>query len=223
MKNPDLKVSVLIMAAGRGSRCGSQLPKQYHKIGDKTLLRRTIDVFLSHPKTQQIVCVIHKDDLALFNESVEGLNLPYTFGGQTRQESVKKGLECLQAQRPEIVFIHDAARPNLNVSKIDELLSVFNSNETEGAILALPVADTVKYVQNGYILKTIPREYVFRAQTPQVFRFQTVLECHQNAPHQDFTDDAAILEHFQKKVIVINGSEDNIKVTTQEDFLKVES
>lgn len=209
------KVSIIIVAAGRGSRYSTILPKQYESIHGKTILRHTIEAFLSHPLTHNIICVIHPDDVNLYNQAVTGLNIPYVFGGETRQDSVMNGLKALKDT--DIVFIHDAARPNLSIDKIDALINSFKDIETLGAILALPVTDTVKYVENGFIVKTLERQNVFRAQTPQVFRFNVIYDCHINAPHHNFTDDAALLEHFNHKVKIVLGDPSNIKITEPND------
>jgi 2-C-methyl-D-erythritol 4-phosphate cytidylyltransferase / 2-C-methyl-D-erythritol 2,4-cyclodiphosphate synthase len=209
------KISVIIVAAGRGSRYSIALPKQYELIYGKTILRHTIDVFLSHPSTKDITCVIHPDDIDLYTQSVTGLNISYVFGGETRQDSVISGLKALK--NTDLVFIHDAARPNLTIDKIDALIESFEDSTTCGAILALPVVDTVKYVENGFIVKTLDRQNVFRAQTPQVFRFDTIYTCHVKAPHQNFTDDAALLEHFNHKVKIVLGDAANIKITEPND------
>lgn len=209
------KISVIVVAAGRGSRYLTAFPKQYELIYGKTILRHTIDIFLNHPLTKDVTCVIHPDDVDLYTQATTGLNIPYVFGGETRQDSVMNGLKALK--NTDLVFIHDAARPNLTIDKIDALISSFKDNETLGAILALPVTDTVKYVENGYIVKTLDRQNVFRAQTPQVFRFNVIYDCHIKAPHQNFTDDAALLEHFNHKVKIVLGDASNIKITEPND------
>lgn len=220
------KIDIVIVAAGRGSRYSKTLPKQYEQVHGQTILRHTIDAFLKHPLTQSITCVIHPDDVDLYNNALPDLTIPYVFGGETRQDSVLNGLKTLKNNDSDhLVFIHDAARPNLTIDKIDALIDSFNDETVNGAILSLPVTDTVKYVENGFIVKTLDRQNVFRAQTPQAFRFNIIYNCHINAPHQNFTDDAALLEHFNYKVKIILGDPSNIKITEREDikYVKISS
>ena len=217
----SLKIAALIVAGGRGTRCSSDIPKQYQKIKETPLLSYTLKAFLTDKRFGMVLCAIHPEDLTLYKEAISPYNVPYVYGGATRQESVMNGLNGLISYAPDLIFIHDAARPNTQSSDFDLLLKVFEDSTIDGALLALPITDTVKFVENGIIQKTIPRENLFRAQTPQAFRFQKILEAHQKAPHHNFTDDASIAESFGLKVKIVIGSDQNIKITERQDFLKV--
>jgi 2-C-methyl-D-erythritol 4-phosphate cytidylyltransferase/2-C-methyl-D-erythritol 2,4-cyclodiphosphate synthase len=140
-------------------------------------------------------------------------------GGATRQDSVRAGLEALAPHAPDVVLVHDAARPCIPAGTIPALLAALQ--QAPGAIPALPVADTLKRVRQGAILETVPRDGLFRAQTPQAFRFAVLLAAHR-AGIAGATDDAALLEAAGETVAVVPGSEDNIKLTWPEDFARLE-
>ena len=140
-------------------------------------------------------------------------------GGDTRQASVRAGLEALALHAPEIVLVHDGARPIIPEFTIPNLLKALATHQ--GAIPALPVADTIKRVQDNRITATVPREHLFRAQTPQAFHFPLFLALHRSAA-QTATDDASILEAAGHAVAIVPGHEDNIKLTYPEDRIRLE-
>lgn len=212
---------VLIVAAGRGSRAGAGPAKQYRTIGGAPVLRRTVERFAAHPRIGLIQVVIHPDDAALYESCIAGLPklLPPVHGGATRQASVRGGLEALRMHGPTTVSIHDAARPFVTDEIISNVLDALEAHE--GVLAALPVADTLKQVTDGQITATLPRDNLWRAQTPQSFRFNAILTAHQQANEagrDDFTDDAAVAEWAGLDVSVVMGSEANIKLTTAEDL-----
>ncbi len=147
-------------------------------------------------------------------------HLPPVPGGATRQESVRAGLEALAAQAPDVVLVHDAARPLIPAGTIPALLAALE--HAPGAIPAIPVADTLKRVVDGLITATAPRDGLFRAQTPQAFRFPVLLAAHRAGAAAAATDDASLLEAADLAVAIVPGSEDNIKLTYPEDLRRLE-
>ncbi len=147
-------------------------------------------------------------------------HLPPVPGGATRQDSVRAGLEALEALAPDIVLVHDAARPLIPAGTIPALLAALQ--HAPGAIPAAPVADTLKRVVRGTITATVPRDGLYRAQTPQAFRFQVLLAAHRSRPGAAATDDASLLEAIGEPVAIVPGSDDNIKLTYAEDLARLE-
>lgn len=232
-----MRAAALIVAAGRGSRIQSAesnaaalqqpSPKQYLTIGGRTILRRTLDTFLSHEQIASVQVVIHHDDRRLYDAATAGcgagLRQPVT-GGETRQASVLAGLRALAAHdAPDVVLIHDAARPFVSVREISASLTA--AIEIGGAIVAIPLADTLKRANSdNRVTATIPRAGLWRASTPQAFRFEAILAAHEAAAggKHEFTDDAAVAEHAGIPVKLIVGSPKNFKITTLEDLAMAE-
>ena len=214
--NPARTVA-LIVAAGRGSRFGATAPKQYVDLAGKTVLRHSLETFTRHPRIDAVRVVIHSDDRAMYDAAIAGLALlePVT-GGATRQESVHRGLRSLQDIAPEAVLIHDAARPLVSAALIDRMLDALDS--APGAIPALPVADTVKRGRDGRVQATLDRATLWRAQTPQTFRYSDIMAAHDAAAGRELTDDAAVAEAAGLAVALVSGAEENFKVTTEADL-----
>lgn len=216
--------AVVIVAAGRGTRFGAPLPKQYLPLGGTPLLRRTLARFAGHGAIGDIVVVIHPDDAARYAAAVEGFALrPWVAGGASRQESVCLGLEALAGAGIDRVLIHDAARPFVAASLVDRVLAALD--RVPGAIAALPVRDTVKRAGGGappHIEATIERAGLWRAQTPQGFHFDAILAAHRAARGRELPDDAAVAEQAGLAVELVEGDEDAFKVTTAEDLVRAE-
>jgi 2-C-methyl-D-erythritol 4-phosphate cytidylyltransferase / 2-C-methyl-D-erythritol 2,4-cyclodiphosphate synthase len=221
---PD--VAAVIVAAGRGTRASGNLPKQFRTIGGETMLRRTLAMFVEHAEIARVQPVIHRDDLDLYQSSAAGITplLAQTFGGATRQASVRAGLEALSLNKPDIVLIHDAARPFASAALISRAIAAAQRNGA--AIPGLPVTDTVKTVDaDGLVDKTLDRAALRFVQTPQAFKFDDLFAAHrraQDAGRDDFTDDAALAEWAGMKVSVFAGEPGNIKITNPEDFARAE-
>jgi 2-C-methyl-D-erythritol 4-phosphate cytidylyltransferase/2-C-methyl-D-erythritol 2,4-cyclodiphosphate synthase len=215
----------VIVAAGRGQRFGGDGPKQYQILAGEPLLRRSLRAFCAHPRVDAVVPVIHADDVVLFAEAAAGLPnahklKPTVIGGTARQDSVRNGLEALAAQAPDLVLIHDGARPMVEPKLIDAVIG--GLAQADGAIPALPVVDTLKRINDSQaITATVPRASLVRAQTPQGFRFDKILGAHRWAAGKDYTDDAAVMEAFGYPVTVVPGAEMNIKVTTMDDLARL--
>jgi len=160
-------------------------------------------------------------DAPAIGAALAGLpHLPVVAGGETRQGSVRRGLTALEVEAPDLVLVHDAARPWIPSGTIKALIAALEG--ADGAIPAVAVADTLKRVADGRIDGTVPREGLYRAQTPQAFHFGALLEAHRSVGSDVATDDAALLEAMGKRVAIVPGSEDNIKLTYAEDLLRLE-
>ncbi|MCB2101605.1 MAG: bifunctional 2-C-methyl-D-erythritol 4-phosphate cytidylyltransferase/2-C-methyl-D-erythritol 2,4-cyclodiphosphate synthase [Rhodobacterales bacterium] len=211
--------AVIIVAAGRGNRFGGDLPKQYAGLAGAPILRHTVRAFLGHPRIGAVRVVYHPDDHDLYARAVDGLDLlSPVAGGASRQDSVRNGLESLAGLAPDRVLIHDAARPFIDAATIDRVLDALD--EVPGAIPALPVTDTLKRGDASRVAGTVDRAGLWRAQTPQGFRFDAILEAHRALAGQDLTDDAALAEASGLAVARVDGSEDNVKITTQHDLAR---
>jgi 2-C-methyl-D-erythritol 4-phosphate cytidylyltransferase / 2-C-methyl-D-erythritol 2,4-cyclodiphosphate synthase len=218
-------VAAVIVAAGRGTRIGGDLPKQFWPIGGQSMLRHALITFVEHPKVGSVQPVIRPEDQQMFASSSAELRLlPPVFGGATRQASVRAGLETLAAKKPDIVLVHDAARPFASAALLSRAIEA--AEKTGAAIPGLPVIDTVKAVDTaGLIRETLDRNTLRTVQTPQAFAYAPLLEAHRRALAQgreDFTDDAAIAEWAGLKVSVFAGEPGNIKITNPEDFARAE-
>lgn len=216
------KTIALIVAAGRGHRLGGSLPKQYLPLAGQPVLRHTVARFLAHPGIDAVRVVIHPDDRNLYDQAVGDLGLGKPIaGGATRQDSVRLGLEALSAAAPDLVLIQDAARPFTAPATIDAVLAALK--EHPGAIPALAVADTLKRAEGARIAATVPRAGLYRAQTPQGFRFADILAAHRALAGQELTDDASLLEASGQEVALVPGTEENFKITTAEDMMRAET
>ncbi|MCH7929941.1 MAG: bifunctional 2-C-methyl-D-erythritol 4-phosphate cytidylyltransferase/2-C-methyl-D-erythritol 2,4-cyclodiphosphate synthase [Proteobacteria bacterium] len=209
----------LVVAAGRGERIGGDVPKQYLALAGRPLLVHSVAAFAGHRAVEAVRVVIHPDDRARYHAAVAGLDLLEPVdGGATRQESVLLGLESLESLAPGRVLIHDAARPAVDGGVIDRVLAALDS--APAAIPALAVSDTLKRGENGLVAATVDRAGLWRAQTPQGFRYADILAAHRAAAGGALTDDAAVAEAAGLAVSLVAGSEDNVKVTTADDLAR---
>jgi 2-C-methyl-D-erythritol 4-phosphate cytidylyltransferase/2-C-methyl-D-erythritol 2,4-cyclodiphosphate synthase len=219
------RTAAILVAAGRGLRAGAGGPKQYRAIGGRAVIHRALGAFAEHPEIAVVQPVVNPDDIALFEEAVSDLrHATPVNGGATRQASVLAGLEALVPYQPEIVLIHDAARPFVSPSVISR--AIVAADRTGAAIPVIPVTDTIKQViDNGDIAATPERASLRIAQTPQAFKFDAILDAHRRAAQQrsDFTDDAAIAEWAGLTVTTFEGDVANMKLTTPEDFVREEA
>jgi 2-C-methyl-D-erythritol 4-phosphate cytidylyltransferase / 2-C-methyl-D-erythritol 2,4-cyclodiphosphate synthase len=211
----------LVVAAGRGNRLGGERPKQYRILAGQALLRHSVERMAAHPRIDGVRVVFHPADRDLYDAAVAGLDLLQPVpGGAARQDSARLGLESLEALAPSRVLIHDAARPFIGHVVIDRVLDALG--EAPGAVPALPIADTVKRGENGFITDTLDRAGLWRVQTPQGFDYRAILAAHRSVAGMELTDDAAVAEHAGLAVRLVEGAEANFKVTTTEDFLRAE-
>jgi len=210
-----MKVIAILVAAGRGTRAGGKSPKRWQHLGGKRIIDHSIDLFKNIPRINKIMVVLHSDDLHLLDRN----DVLFTQGGSTRSESVRSGLEALQqTERPDYVLIHDAARPSTPLALINKVID--NLKTVNAVSPALPVTDTLWEVIDEKVIKTKSRNNIWRAQTPQGFKFNTILDAHKISS-STMTDDVEVAISAGVQVKVINGSEQNIKITTAEDFERV--
>ncbi|MBM5782468.1 MAG: bifunctional 2-C-methyl-D-erythritol 4-phosphate cytidylyltransferase/2-C-methyl-D-erythritol 2,4-cyclodiphosphate synthase [Pelagibacterales bacterium] len=213
------KIVALITACGRGNRFnqGDGIPKQYLPLAGVPMLRHTIMAFLNHPQINDVMCVIHPDDMSFYEEAVIGLDLLNpVFGGDTRQASIRFGLEALKDYNPEKVLIHDGVRPFVSKQIINGILEKL---ETHPAVIpAVAVEDTLKKYSDGKIEWTLERDNLWRAQTPQGFLYEDILNSHTAFKDLNFTDDASLNEYAGIPVAIVPGSQNNFKITTAEDY-----
>ncbi|MGB3488474.1 MAG: bifunctional 2-C-methyl-D-erythritol 4-phosphate cytidylyltransferase/2-C-methyl-D-erythritol 2,4-cyclodiphosphate synthase [Xanthobacteraceae bacterium] len=225
MPTPN-RTAVIIVAAGRGLRAGPGGPKQYRTLGGRSVISRAMAAFCGHPQVAAVQPVVNPDDIAIFNQAVGNIRaLAPVNGGATRQASVRAGLEALVATAPDIVLIHDAARPFANDALIARAIEA--ATKTGAAVPVIPVTDTIKQVDtDGHVDATPERAKLRIAQTPQAFRYDVILEAHRRAAREgrdDFTDDAALAEWAGLTVATFEGDPANMKLTTPEDFAREEA
>jgi 2-C-methyl-D-erythritol 4-phosphate cytidylyltransferase/2-C-methyl-D-erythritol 2,4-cyclodiphosphate synthase len=219
-------VAAVVVAAGRGLRAGGDVPKQYRTVGSRPAIHPSLVLLAGHEGISAVQAVIHRDDARFYEAASAGLALlPPVFGGATRQASVRAGLEALAPRRPDLVLVHDAARPFASSALIARAIAA--AARTGAAVPVMPVVDTVKTVDaSGMITGTIDRAPLRVVQTPQAFGFAALLDAHhraQAAGCEDFTDDAALAEWAGLKVTTFEGEAGNVKLTTADDFTRAEA
>ena len=211
--------AALIVAAGRGSRLGADIPKQYLDLGGKSVLFRTIEAFLGLPDIARVQVVINPDDGTLFEEATKGLDDPRLAkpvpGGETRARSVSNGLQALVGTAPQKVLIHDAARPFVTTRIIRDVIEALDT--AEGAFSALEVVDALWRADEDHAATPVPRTNLWRAQTPQGFHFDRILDAHR-ASDGTAADDVAVAREAGIEVRLIPGDESNFKITTRHDL-----
>jgi 2-C-methyl-D-erythritol 4-phosphate cytidylyltransferase len=214
-----LKTAALIVAAGRGTRLGADIPKQYIPLNGPCALRRSVDLFLGVRNLTCVQVVTRDADAALYASAVSDLKdhrlRPPVTGGEMRASSVLAGLTALAADRPDIVLIHDAARPFMPKDVIEAVIDALETSDA--ACAALPVVDALWQAENGFAQRSVPREGLWRAQTPQGFAFDKILAAHRQ---HDGTgaDDVAVARDAGIDVCFVHGSEAGYKITTAADL-----
>lgn len=217
-----MNVAALIVAAGRGSRAGPGAPKQYRELAGEPVLRRTLTAFAAHPEISCVIAVIHPDDAEAYEHASTGLHklLAPCTGGATRQASVKAGLEALAASMPDYVLIHDGARPLVSARLISDCIAALATNT--GALAAIALTDTIRRSEGGMAGETVDRTGLWRAQTPQAFHFAAILEAHRRASGEEYTDDVAVASAAGIEVVMVQGDENNFKITSAGDLTRAE-
>lgn len=214
--------SVVIVSAGKGSRMKANINKQFLKIRDKEVIAHTIDKFYNNKNIKEVIIVIREDEKEFFDENIikkyRYKDIKIAFGGQERQDSVYNGLKVVD-QNCEIVLIHDGARPFVSNEIIEK--SIENAKKYNSAIVGVPVKDTIKIV-NEYndVVNTPNRSTLWSIQTPQVFDYSLIMKAHEKAKNDKYygTDDSMLMEYLGYNVRVVEGSYNNIKITTPEDL-----
>lgn len=217
--NEPSRVAAIVVAAGRGSRAGEGAPKQYRLLAGQPVIRRAIVALAAHPRIGQVVAVIHPEDATVFADATQGLDVLSVPGGATRQDSVHRGLEALATFAPDLVLIHDAARPLLSHDVIDRLLGALADND--GAVPALPVVDSLRTGET-HADGEVDRSRLKRVQTPQAFRYAAIRSAHADAT-ADATDDVAVALAAGLSVAFVEGDERLAKLTYSADFASAEA
>jgi 2-C-methyl-D-erythritol 4-phosphate cytidylyltransferase / 2-C-methyl-D-erythritol 2,4-cyclodiphosphate synthase len=209
----------LVLAAGKGTRLPGAVPKQYRDLGGEPVLRRTLRAFAGHARIDAVRVVYDPADADLYAAAARGLPLlDPVAGGRERQDSVRRGLESLEALKPKRVLIHDGARPFASVDLIDRMIAALD--DSQAAIAAIPVTDTLWREADKAADTLVPRDKLWRAQTPQAFRYADILAAHRAAEGSALTDDAAVARHAGMKVSLVMASDANFKITTEEDLAR---
>lgn len=216
------KLGVIIPAAGQGKRMGAGVNKQFLNLRGEPILVHTVRLFQESDRVSEIVIVGAEGDIPVIRELVRQHEFDKVKtickGGVQRQDSVRTGVQALGFTIQRVV-IHDGARPLLTLPEFDRFLAA--AEDLSAAIMAVPVKDTIKQIlPTGEVSKTLPRDYLRAVQTPQIFERELLQEAHKQASAVGYygTDDASLLEWMKYPVRVIEGSQENIKVTTPEDI-----
>jgi 2-C-methyl-D-erythritol 4-phosphate cytidylyltransferase len=224
------KSIALIPAAGMGKRMGASINKQYLHLGGIPIVAHTISVFEQSPQIDAIFLVIPADEIPYCRESIIET---YGFkkvaaiipGGKERQDSVMNGLNAMRnhVADDDIILIHDGVRPLITEDLLRK--SIATARLHDGALVAVPVKDTVKTVADGIVTGTPRRETLWQAQTPQSFRYKAIFNAHIAAGADGFygTDDSSLVERNGGKVHIVPGDYRNIKITTPDDLILAES
>jgi 2-C-methyl-D-erythritol 4-phosphate cytidylyltransferase len=213
-------VTVVIPAAGAGERFGGKVKKPFAQIDSRPIFIRSIELFINRPDVKQVILTVAPDDYEVVKEKYAAnlmfMGIKLVKGGTERFESVRLALEHVD-EAADLVCIHDAVRPCVLESWIDHVFA--EAEKTGAAILAAPLSGTIKRVKENLIEKTVPREQLYEAQTPQVFRKDLLIKAYADLP-DDFrpTDDAQVLERAGHEVAVVATDHRNLKITTPGDM-----
>lgn len=221
-----MKTVAVIVAAGSGTRFGAETPKQFLDLAGETVLARSVRCFDAVSQIAGVVLVVAEDRVPDVRSSYTGVSeklLAVVAGGARRQDSVAAGVAVAREHSAEFVAIHDAARP---FARVQDIAACIEAAHTHGnAILALPARDTIKMERESCVAETLPRESIWQAQTPQVFRITDLDAAFAHADAQEVTgtDEAALLEALGKPVALVQGHPWNFKITTQDDMVLAEA
>lgn len=226
IRTPEPKHWLVIPAAGIGSRMAAALPKQYLKIHDKSILQTTIEAITSVKCFEGIFVGLHPNDQYFSSTGLDSLSGVTSYiGGAERADTVLKGLEAIesQADADDWVWVHDAARPLISPEEINALESALLGNNV-GALLALQCTDTMKHCSDDGVIKTVDRSSLWRAQTPQVFRYTLLLKALKQGLSEGWsiTDESSAIEQAGFAPNIVAGKNTNIKVTHPEDLVVAE-
>jgi 2-C-methyl-D-erythritol 4-phosphate cytidylyltransferase len=219
----------IIPAAGRGTRLGGPVAKQFLELAGAPIIVHTLRRFEACAEIAALAVALPAGALEAFRAQAQahGLRKPLRLvsGGRERSDSISNVLEAVADLRPEIIAVHDAVRPFVTPSQISAVLA--RAREVGAAILALPATDTIKEVEGGLIQRTLDRRRIYRAQTPQAFRYELLRRANAEAraaglAAEALTDDALLVERLGLPVAVVEGSARNIKITTPEDLMLAE-
>ncbi|MEO0914532.1 MAG: bifunctional 2-C-methyl-D-erythritol 4-phosphate cytidylyltransferase/2-C-methyl-D-erythritol 2,4-cyclodiphosphate synthase, partial [Pseudomonadota bacterium] len=219
-----MTIAALIVAAGRGHRAGGDIPKQYMHLRGKPVLAHTLENVAAQPGIAEIQVVIHPDDAALYTATIAQLQIPHlrppALGGADRQASVRAGLEAFAESPPAKILIHDAARPFLSTTLCVRVIAALES--AKAVLPALPIVDALWKAEGTQAATPVPREDLWRAQTPQGFDFATILKLHREAA-PGAPDDVTLARAAGLDVAIVLGDGNTFKITLPEDFARAEA
>jgi 2-C-methyl-D-erythritol 4-phosphate cytidylyltransferase / 2-C-methyl-D-erythritol 2,4-cyclodiphosphate synthase len=210
-----MSLFLIILAAGDSKRFKSPTPKPYHLVNNKTLLEYSLDAFKNIKKIKKTIIVYNSKHKRLF-DNINIKNSLKTAGGKTRQESTFKALKILKKMNCKKVLIHDAARPNISKSIINEVIKNLKNNHA--VVPVIKVKDATKRIEKNLIFKNIKRQSLGFSQTPQGFTFSKIFEKHKENINDSFDDDSALFIKYNEKVLAVNGNSQNLKITNKEDL-----
>jgi 2-C-methyl-D-erythritol 4-phosphate cytidylyltransferase len=219
-----MRISAIICAAGQGKRMGLGKNKQFLELEGKPLIIHTLQQWEECDRIDEVTVVVGRGEEDLIQRLITTYQLKKAYqvitGGEERQESVYQGLLSIgRSKKPDIVLIHDGARPFITAQEINQLLEKLTVYDA--AVLAVPLKDTIKKAaKDGHIEETLDRSQLWAIQTPQAFRYSLIWQAHQQAKRDEIlaTDDAALVERMDTPVYIVQGSYNNIKLTTPEDI-----
>mgnify|MGYP005840973591 CR=1 FL=1 len=212
-----MRCVALVVAAGQGIRAGGEIPKQYRSLGGRPVLRHSLVTLARHPRVDAVRVVVAQGHGPLYAQAAQGLDLlEPVAGGPSRQASVRLGLESLAGDPPDLVLIHDAARPFASARLIDRVLAALARHPA--VLPALPVVDSLRRTRGERVLEDVDRADLVRVQTPQGFAFGAILDAHRSAPPLGFGDDGAVAAWAGLPVVHVPGEEGNVKLTLPEDL-----
>jgi 2-C-methyl-D-erythritol 4-phosphate cytidylyltransferase/2-C-methyl-D-erythritol 2,4-cyclodiphosphate synthase len=214
-----MTVAAVIVAAGRGLRAGGGLPKQWRSVAGRAVAAWTLDAFRRSPVVSQIALVLHRDDMGFAPGYAGHPDVVVAEGGATRDASVRAGLEALVPFAPHLVLIHDVARPCVTHDLIARVVEALGT--ADAAAPALPVTDALWRGEDGRVAGTVDRTGLWRAQTPQGFRFPLILDAHRRHGG-GAADDVEVARAAGLDVAIVPGEERNLKITAPEDFARAE-
>jgi len=212
-------VVVIIPAAGSGSRFGSELPKQFHTLGDRAILQRVIERFLYDERVERVIVPVHERGLLNIGEQPSGKRVQFVKGGETRQESVTKGFEAAEMKKG-IIAIHDAVRPFFSIETFHKVIDA--AIRYGAAFPAAPMVDTIHIVDNDQIVDTPDRTKLVAAQTPQCFRADVLRDVLSRGAGGDASDEAGLAARLGYVVKAVPGDKLNFKITRPEDLVMAE-
>jgi 2-C-methyl-D-erythritol 4-phosphate cytidylyltransferase len=218
------KVAAIVVAAGNGSRMGGEIPKQFMELAGRPVLAHTLRALQDTPSVSEIITVTKEQDILMVYDLLKEYEITkgtaVVPGGETRQQSVKCGLKI--ASGADFILIHDGARPCVLPQQVERTIAA--AAQFGGAVLGCPVTDTLKQVnQQGMVVGTVDRSSLWQAQTPQVFRADVIRAAYENPQREDTTDDCALVEQMGAAVVMVEGTSDNIKITTPADLAIAEA
>lgn len=214
-------LSAIVLAAGAGRRLNASVPKPLVKIGTKQVVIYSLESFNKHPDIDEIIVVASVQNKAAIIKAIKDYSFKkikaLCLGGKRRQDSVYKGIKAASPSS-NWVLIHDCARPFINSKLITKVIST--AKKSGGAILGVPVKATIKSVKGDFLVdKTLDRANLWEIQTPQVFKKELILKAYNLYAKENFTDDASLVEKLGGRVKIVQGSYENIKITTRVDLL----